>query len=159
MTMPASQNVTQLLLAWAQGNEAARDELIPLVYDTLRRIARNHLRGERPGHTLQTTALINEVYLRLIDQSVSWQSRAHFFGIAARLMRQVLVDYARARSRNKRGGDQQRVSLSVAEEGLVTKTHGYHRSCRWGPHRGWWHRPGCSPAGVGVAAGRRPSAR
>ncbi len=118
MTMPASQNVTQLLLAWAQGNEAARDELIPLVYDTLRRIARNHLRGERPGHTLQTTALINEVYLRLIDQSVSWQSRAHFFGITARLMRQVLVDYARARSRNKRGGDQQRVSLAVAEEGL-----------------------------------------
>ena len=118
MTMPASENVTQLLLAWAQGNEAARDELIPLVYDTLRRIARNHLRGERPGHTLQTTALINEVYLRLIDQSVSWQSRAHFFGITARLMRQVLVDYARARSRNKRGGDQQRVSLAVAEEGL-----------------------------------------
>ena len=117
MTMPASQNVTQLLQAWAQGNEAARDELIPLVYDTLRRIARNHLRGERPGHTLQTTALINEVYLRLIDQSVSWQSRAHFFGIAARLMRQVLVDYARARLRNKRGGDQQRVSLAFAEEG------------------------------------------
>jgi RNA polymerase sigma factor (TIGR02999 family) len=84
----------------------------------LRRIARNHLRGERPGHTLQTTALINEVYLRLVDQSVSWQSRAHFFGITARLMRQVLVDYARARSRNKRGGDQQRVSLAVAEEGL-----------------------------------------
>ena len=109
--MPASQNVTQLLLAWERGDEAARDELIPLVYDALRRIARHHLRGERAGHTLQTTALINEAYLKLIEQSVPWQSREHFFGIAARLMRQILVDYARARQRVKRGGDRQQISL------------------------------------------------
>lgn len=110
--MPASQNVTQLLLAWEQGDEAARDELIPLVYDALRRIARHHLRGERAGHTLQTTALINEAYLKLVEQSVPWQSREHFFGIAARLMRQILVDYARSRQRLKRGGDQQKISLT-----------------------------------------------
>jgi len=117
MATLASQNVTQLLLAWAQGDEAARDELIPLVYETLRRIARNQLRGERPGHTLQTTALINEAYLKMTEQSVSWQSRAHFFGIAARLMRQIMVDYARARLRQKRGGDRQQISLTAAEEG------------------------------------------
>jgi RNA polymerase sigma factor (TIGR02999 family) len=115
MKVPASQNVTQLLLAWERGDEAARDELIPLVYDALRRIARHHLRGERAGHTLQTTALINEAYLRLVDQSVPWQSREHFFGIAARLMRQILVDYARARQRLKRGGNQQQISLAHAE--------------------------------------------
>lgn len=115
MTMPASQNVTQLLLAWERGDEAARDELIPLVYDALRRIARHHLRGERAGHTLQTTALINEAYLKLVEQSVPWQSREHFFGIAARLMRQILVDYARARQRLKRGGDQQQISLTSAD--------------------------------------------
>ena len=118
MTMPASQDVTHLLHAWAEGDEAARDELIPLVYDTLRRIARNQLRSERPSHTLQTTALINEAYLKLTEQSVSWQSRAHFFGIAARIMRQILVDYARARLRLKRGGDPQRISLAAIEEGL-----------------------------------------
>ncbi|HEX8185855.1 MAG TPA: sigma-70 family RNA polymerase sigma factor [Blastocatellia bacterium] len=115
MTRQASQNVTQLLLAWERGDEAARDELIPLVYDALRRIARHHLRGERAGHTLQTTALINEAYLKLVDQSVPWQSREHFFGIAARLMRQILVDYARARQRLKRGGDRQQISLAFAE--------------------------------------------
>jgi len=117
MTLLASQNVTQLLLAWGQGDEAARDELIPLVYETLRRIARHHLRGERSNHTLQTTALINEAYLKLIEQSVSWQGRAHFFGISARLMRQIMVDYARARLRLKRGGDRERISLTAAEEG------------------------------------------
>jgi RNA polymerase sigma factor (TIGR02999 family) len=116
MTMPASQNVTQLLLAWERGDEAARDELIPLVYDALRRIARHHLRGERAGHTLQTTALINEAYLKLVEQSVPWQSREHFFGIAARLMRQILVDYARSRQRLKRGGDRQQISLTFADE-------------------------------------------
>jgi len=116
MTMPESENVTQLLLAWGQGDEAARDELIPLVYETLRSIARHHLRRERAGHSLETAALINEAYLRLVDQSVSWQSRAHFFGIAARLMRQLLVDYARARQRIKRGGDLRRISLTAAIE-------------------------------------------
>ena len=116
MTMPVSENVTQLLLAWGQGDEAARDKLIPLVYETLRRIARYHLRGERANHTLETTALINEAYLKLIEQSVSWQNRAHFFGIAARLMRELLVDHARARGRFKRGGDRQQISLTAAAE-------------------------------------------
>jgi len=116
MPMPESENVTQLLIAWGQGDEAARDELIPLVYGTLRRIARRHLRGERAGHTLETTDLINEAYLKLVDQSVSWQNRAHFFGIAARLMRQLLVDYARARQRLKRGGDLRQISISAAAE-------------------------------------------
>jgi RNA polymerase sigma-70 factor (ECF subfamily) len=116
MTIPASQNVTQMLVAWADGDEAARDALIPLVYDQLRRIARHHLRGERAGHTLQTSELINEAYLKLIEQSVSWQSRAHFFGIAARLMRQILVDYARSRQRLKRGGDRQQISLTAVED-------------------------------------------
>ncbi len=92
------------------------DALIPVVYDQLRRIARHHMRGERAGHTLQTSELINEAYLKLIEQSVSWQSRAHFFGIAARLMRQVLVDYARARQRLKRGGDRQQISLTAVED-------------------------------------------
>jgi RNA polymerase sigma factor (TIGR02999 family) len=116
MTSPASQNVTEMLVAWGRGDEAARDALIPLVYDQLRRIARHHLRGERAGHTLQTSELINEAYLKLVEQSVSWQNRAHFFGISARLMRQVLVDYARAKQRLKRGGDQQQISLTDVED-------------------------------------------
>jgi len=116
MTMSESENVTRLLLAWGRGDEAARDELIPLVYEKLRNIARHHLRRERGAHSLETAALINEAYLKMVEQSVSWQSRAHFFGIAARLMRQLLVDYARARSRLKRGGDRRRISLSAATE-------------------------------------------
>ena len=115
MTIPTSQNVTQMLLAWGEGDEAARDALIPLVHDQLRRIARHHLRGERAGHTLQSNALINEAYLKLVEQSVSWQDRNHFFGIAARLMRQILVDHARARQRLKRGGHQHQISLTAAE--------------------------------------------
>lgn len=116
MTVPASQNVTQMLLAWGEGDQAARDALIPVVYEQLHRIARQHLRRERAGHTLQTTALINEAYLKLIEQSVPWESRNHFFGIAARLMRQVLVDHARARQRLKRGGNQHQISLTAAED-------------------------------------------
>ena len=117
MTLPTSQNLTQLLLAWGEGDEAARDTLIPMVYNQLYRIARHHLRYERAGHSLQTNALINEAYLKLIEQSVSWQDRNHFFGIAARLMRQILVDHARARQRLKRGGNAQQISLTaVAEE-------------------------------------------
>jgi len=119
MTMPTSQNLTQMLLAWGDGDEAARDALIPMVYEQLRRIARHHLRHERPGHSLQTGALINEAYLKLIEQqTVSWQSRNHFFGIAARLMRQILVDHARARQRLKRGGDAHQISLTAAENEL-----------------------------------------
>ena len=104
MTIPTSQNLTQMLLAWGEGDEAARDALIPMVHDQLQRIARYHLRQERTGHSLQTNALINEAYLKLIEQqSVTWQSRNHFFGIAARLMRQILVDHARKRGAGKRG--------------------------------------------------------
>jgi len=115
MTLPPSQNVTQMLLAWGDGDEAARDALIPVVYEQLRRIARQYLRRERAGHTLQTTALIHEAYLKLVEQTVSWQSRNHFFGIAARLMRQILVDHARARQRLKRGGQQYQISLTAAD--------------------------------------------
>ena len=110
---PAAENVTQLLLAWGQGDESARDQLIPLVLDTLRRIARRQLRAERAGHSFETNALINEAYLKLIEQSaVPWESRAHFFGIAARLMRELLVDHARARQRLKRGGGQEQISFT-----------------------------------------------
>jgi RNA polymerase sigma factor (TIGR02999 family) len=111
------QQVTQLLIAWSNGDKSALDELLPLVYDELRRLARKYMRRERPGNTLQTSALINEAYLRLIDQKdVRWQNRAHFFGIAAQLMRRILVDHARKRSYQKRGGDTRRVTL---EEGLI----------------------------------------
>ena len=114
--MPQSPpNVTELLLAWNGGDKAALDQLIPVVYDELRRQASRYLRGERPGHTLQTTGLVNEAYLRLVDQrNVRWQNRAHFFGIAAQLMRRILVDHARAKHREKRGGADLRVSLDDA---------------------------------------------
>jgi len=112
---PSPQQVTELLVAWGGGDQTARDELMPLVYEELRRLAHQCVRRERPGHTLQTSALLNEAYLRLVDQkNIQWQDRAHFFGIAARLMRQVLVDYARMRRYAKRGGDARRVSLDEA---------------------------------------------
>ena len=108
-------NVTQLLIGWSKGDKEALDQLVPLVYDELRRQAARYLRRERVGHTLQTTALIHEAYLRLIDQkNVHWQNRAHFFGIAAQLMRRILVDHARTRKRAKRGGSDVRVSFSEA---------------------------------------------
>ena len=112
---PSPQQVTQLLAAWGGGDRAALDELMPLVYDELRRLARQHMGRERRGHTLQTSALVNEAFLRLVDQkNIRWQDRAHFFGIAARLMRQVLVDYARRRGYAKRGGTRCRVALDEA---------------------------------------------
>jgi RNA polymerase sigma factor (TIGR02999 family) len=108
-------NVTELLIGWGQGNKKALDELVPIVYDELRRQAARYLRHERVGHTLQTTALIHEAYMRLIDQkNVQWQNRAHFFGIAAQLMRRILVDHARKKQRNKRGGSDIRVSFAEA---------------------------------------------
>jgi len=118
---PSSQEITQWLVAWSNGDSAALDQLIPLVYEELRRLAKRYMRQERgrerQGVTLQTTALINEAYLRLIDaRNVQWESRAHFFAIAARLMRRVLVDYARSRNYVKRGGAAQRVSLEDAAE-------------------------------------------
>ena len=103
--MSSQESVTQLLLAWNSGDQSALNRLMPLVESELRRVARFHMRREGVGHTLQTTALVNEVYLRLIDQKKSnWHSRAHFFAVAAQLMRRVLVDYARRHLRHKRGG-------------------------------------------------------
>jgi RNA polymerase sigma factor (TIGR02999 family) len=116
MNRATPQDVSQLLLAWGQGDEAARDQLIPLVYEHLRKLARAHLRRERQGHTLQSAALINEAYLRLVAQPVAWENRAQFFGIAAHLMRQVLVNHAVARRRLKRGGAQFQVSLTAAAD-------------------------------------------
>lgn len=109
------QNITELLVEGSKGNKAALDQLLPFVYDELRRQAARYLRRERAGHTLQTTALIHEAYIRLIDQKkVQWQNRAQFFGIAAQLMRRILVDHARARKRSKRGGSNIQVSLEPA---------------------------------------------
>jgi RNA polymerase sigma factor (TIGR02999 family) len=115
MTTSGSQQITQMLLAWSNGDQAALEALMPLVYNELRKVAARHLRGQRPGHTLQTTALVNEAYLRLIDASqVRWQNRAHFFAVSAQLMRRILVDFARSRNYQKRGGGAERVSLDEA---------------------------------------------
>ena len=108
--------VTQLLTDWRNGNQAALEELVPLVHAELRRLARAYLRRERAGHTLQTSALINEAYLRLMDKQIDWQNRAHFIGVAAQSMRRILVDHARAQLVAKRGGEQQRVSLADIAE-------------------------------------------
>jgi RNA polymerase sigma factor (TIGR02999 family) len=110
-----SHEVTLLLAEWAKGNQRALDELTPLVYRELRQLAASYLRKERPGHTLQPTALVHEAYLRLVDQkNPNWQSRSHFFGVAARLMRQILVDHARRRQARKRAGSRVKVSLEEA---------------------------------------------
>jgi len=112
LSAPSPPEITALLIDWSNGDQAALDKLLPLVYEELHRLARHYMRQERAGHTLQTTALINEAYLRLVDQrSVRWQNRAHFFAIAAQLMRRILVDYARSHARAKRGGDVRKVSL------------------------------------------------
>jgi RNA polymerase sigma factor (TIGR02999 family) len=115
MSSPSVTNVTQLLLEWRGGSQQALDALMPVVYDELRRLAQHYMRGERPEHTLQATALVNEAYLRLVDMKVSWQDRAHFFAVAARLMRRMLVDHARAQHRAKREGGP-KVSLDDALE-------------------------------------------
>lgn len=104
--------VTRLLIAWSDGDETAREHLLPLVYGELHRLAHGYMGKERPDHTLQTSALINEAYLKLVDQKqVRWQNRAHFFGVAAQLMRRILVDYARSRHYAKRGGQAYRVTF------------------------------------------------
>ena len=114
---PSPQDITQLLVDCRQGNRQALDELMPLVYNELRAVARRYLARERPGHTLQSTALVNEAYLKLLGQrDVQWQNRAHFFGVAAQLMRRLLVDHARRRSRAKRGSGGTRITLT---EGLA----------------------------------------
>lgn len=115
MPAPSSQAVTRLLLAWGEGDEAALEQLMPVVHDELRRLARRHMGHERPGHTLQATALVNEAYLRLVDvKQVQWQNRAHFFAMSSRLMRRILVDFARSRHYQKRGGGAQKVTFDEA---------------------------------------------
>jgi len=113
--------ISQLLLQWNDGDQAALDRLMPLVYDELRRLARSYLRRERPDHTLQATALVNEAYVRLVDQnSVTWRNRAHFFGIAAQMMRRILVNHALAKRAAKRGGRAHTLTLEDAEAaGLI----------------------------------------
>lgn len=109
------QRVTQLLAHWSHGDDAALAELTPLVYGELRRLAHHHMDGQRPDHTLQTTALVNEAYLRLADQTKpSWQDRAHFFAVAARAMRQILVNYAKSSRAQKRGGGALKIELDEA---------------------------------------------
>jgi RNA polymerase sigma factor (TIGR02999 family) len=111
--MATSPNeITQLLVAWGNDDQAALDQLMPLIYSELHRLAHRHIKKERPGHTLQTSALLNEAFVRLVDQrDVTWRSRGHFFAIAAQMMRRILVDYARSRRYAKRGGDAHQVSF------------------------------------------------
>jgi RNA polymerase sigma factor (TIGR02999 family) len=114
---PSQKEVSQLLAAWGDGDQAALDALLPLVYSEMRRLAHRHMRRERPGNSLQTSALVNEAYLRLVGQRrVHWKNRAHFFGIAAQMMRRILVDHARSRHYAKRGGSMRQVSF---EEALI----------------------------------------
>jgi RNA polymerase sigma-70 factor (ECF subfamily) len=115
MATPVNPDVTRLLKAWGDGDDAALAQLTPLVYDELHRMAQRCMGREQPGHTLQTSALVNEAYLRLVDaQRVSWQNRAHFFAISARMMRRILTDFARSRHYLKRGGDVRHVTLDDA---------------------------------------------
>jgi RNA polymerase sigma factor (TIGR02999 family) len=115
MTSPSLHEVTELLTDWSQGNQEALDKLMPLVYDELRRLVHHYMSRERAGHTLQTTALVNEAYLRLIRRKdVHWQNRAHFFAMSAQLMRRILVDHARTHTRAKRGGGAHMITLDEA---------------------------------------------
>jgi RNA polymerase sigma factor (TIGR02999 family) len=123
MTLDSSEEITRLLQAWTDGDREAFEKLAPLVYKQLRRLAMRYLRQERAGHTLQTTALVNEAFVRMIRwQSVPWQNRAHFFAVSAQLMRRILVDHARRYHRAKRGGSMRPVSLDQTPE--VSAVHG-----------------------------------
>jgi len=116
MQADSSKEITRLLVAWGDGDQAALEELAPLVHSELHRLAHHYMGRERPGHTLQTSALVNEAYIRLIDwKNVHWQNRAHFFAVSAQLMRRILVDFARQRKNLKRGGDVLQVSLTEAK--------------------------------------------
>ena len=116
MSTDSTHDVTRLLQAWGAGSPQASEQLLPLIYDQLRRIAREYMRREREGHTLQSTALVHEAYLKLTrGEPISWQGRAHFYGLAARAMRRILVNHARDRQRHKRAGVQLTVSLAAAE--------------------------------------------
>ena len=122
MAAPGGHDITRLLLAWSEGDDDALGQLAPLVEAELLRLARHYLRGERPGHTLQPTALVNEAYLRLLDwRKLSWQNRAHFMGIAANMMRRILVDHARRHRFLKRGGDVVKVSLDAGRLGSLER--------------------------------------
>ena len=127
-----SPQVTQLLVAWGNGDELARDQLMSVVYEELHRLAHRYMKRESPGHTLQTSALVNEAFVRLVDQkNVRWQNRAHFFGIAAQMMRRILVDYARGRNYAKRGGGAQQISLDeglTVSEGRSAEVVGVHEA-------------------------------
>ena len=123
MTPQSSKEITNLLVAWTDGDDAALDQLAPLIHAELHRLAHQYMSRERPGHLLQTSALINEAYIRLIDwKNVRWQNRAHFFGVAAQLMRRILVDFARDRLYLKRGGGAFQVSLSEAASFAVQRS-------------------------------------
>jgi RNA polymerase sigma factor (TIGR02999 family) len=116
MPTHSPKEITRLLVAWGEGDQSALAELTPLVYEELHRLAHHYMSGERDGHTLQTTALVNEAYVRLIDwKNVRWQNRAHFFAVSAQLMRRILVDFARSRDSNKRGAGARAVALDEAE--------------------------------------------
>ena len=140
----AALDVTQLLTAWCGGDTAAMEQLAPILQQELHRVASRHLAGERPGHILQTTALVNEAYLRLIDwKNVRWQNRAQFFAMASRMMRHILVDYARAQHREKRGGSAVHVSLSWAavvplqsSEDLIALDEALQRLQTFAPRQG-----------------------
>jgi RNA polymerase sigma factor (TIGR02999 family) len=117
MRIPPANDVTQILKEWSEGDPNASERLMPVVYEELRRLARTYLSRERDDHTLQATALVHEAYIRLTDRTqLTWKDRAHFYGIAARMMRQILVDHARLRNAAKRGGLQQKLSLDEARE-------------------------------------------
>lgn len=111
---PDRQLVTQLLQQWGAGDKQALDQLMPIVYDQLHKIASNCLRSERPDHTLRATALVHEAYLRLVQADVNWQDRVHFYAVSARILRRILVDHAKSRNRNKRGGEYQKIPLEEA---------------------------------------------
>ncbi|HMB38888.1 MAG TPA: ECF-type sigma factor [Wenzhouxiangellaceae bacterium] len=122
--MAESAHITRLLKRWSSGETEAREALLPLVYQRLRRLAENQLHGERPGHTLQPTALVNEAFMRLDQGNIDWDGRRHFYALAARTMRRVLVDHARGRQRVRRGGDFIRVTLSAAERAQTSEAFG-----------------------------------
>jgi RNA polymerase sigma factor (TIGR02999 family) len=115
MAVPSTHEVTRLLKAWTAGDEQALEKLAPLVYEQLHRVARHHMAGQRSGHVLQTTALVNEVYMQLVDcGQMNWQDRAHFFAVSAQLMRRILIDFARSRGSQKRGGGALHIPLDEA---------------------------------------------
>jgi len=123
MSHPAPNEISELLVAWGGGDESALGRLMPLVYDELRRLAHRYMSQERPGHTLQTTALVNEAYLRLVNwREARWQNRAHFFAVSAQMMRRILVDFARDKQTQKRGADTLQVSLSEASALTVARS-------------------------------------